>query len=378
MRPKHTRKSAFMFSVRGHVRLSSCVHRMMRRRTFFRGVCFGCRLSFGGLVALAFSSAMADGQQRCLGVSPLRIPNLDPFHHVYGAPTPHGACVLESGSSEVTFSSDVASHMTFAQSGAERLLVDGETYRQSVALRYGLSDGWEGILEVSMVSHTRGVFDGFIENWHDFFGLPQGGRDVTPHDRLAFTHSRNGMVRVDVDQGITAPGDVMLGLGRRLERNHFRNDGLALRGAISLPTGDENALVGSGGMSASLWAETSGDLFPREGSRTWLYGASLGVQAGSSPSSLSGMGGRVIAFGHFGVTWQPLDRLSLTAQIDANSTPYTDSSLAPLSGPVVMFGAGGAYRISRNTTLEIAVSEDDGWRHAAHDFGVHISLRRKM
>ena len=104
------------------------------------------------------------------------------------------------------------------------------------------------------------------------------------------------------------------------------------------------------------------------------YGSTLGVQIASPPAVLSGIGESVIAFGRLGVTWALLDRLSLTAQLDINSTPYGGSSLAPLSGPVVMLGVGGVYKLSPHTALEIAISEDDGARHAAADFGVHVTL----
>ncbi len=48
--------------------------------------------------------------------------------------------------------------------------------------------------------------------------------------------------------------------------------------------------------------------------------------------------------------------------------------LAPLAGPVVMLGFGGAYRLSPRTAIEVAISEGDGSRHAAADFGVHVTL----
>ncbi len=178
-----------------------------------------------------------------------------------------------------------------------------------------------------MVSHTRGVFDGFIRNWHSFFGLPQGGRDTAPHNRLAFTYVRNGRTLADLDDNVSSPGDITVGLGRKLERNYLQNDGLVLRGAVRFPTGNEDALTGSGNLSASIWAETSGPLFRQGGggTRAWSYGSTLGIQVASPPAALSGIGERVIAFGRLGVTWALLDRLSLTAQLDVNSTPYNGS-----------------------------------------------------
>ena len=147
---------------------------------------------------------------------------------------------------------------------------------------------------------------------------------------------------------------------------------LAIRGVVKLPTGDEDALAGAGGLSASIWAETSGE-FGSGGARDWLYGATLGALAASTPDAI-GTGGRIVAFGRLGVTWRVLDRLALTAQVDVNSSPY-GSSLAPLAGPVVMIGVGGTVKLTPRTTLEIAIAEDDGLRRAAADFGVHAAIR---
>ena len=322
------------------------------------------------------SRSTANEHAPCNGVTPLRIVNLSPFHLAYGVPGSHGSCILGQGESRVTVSSDVVSHMASAQSETEWMLMDGETYRQTVGLRRGLGNGWEALFEASAVSHARGVFDGFIRDWHSFFGLPQGGRDTAPRNRLAFTYARDGRTLVDLDDSVSSPGGITVGLGRKLERNYLQNDGLVLRGAVRLPTGNKDALAGPSDLSASIWAETSGQLFRPGGggSRAWSYGSTLGIQIASPPAVLSGIGERVIAFGRLGVTWALLDRLSLTAQLDVNSTPYSGSSLAPLSGPVVMLGVGGVYKLSPHTALEIAISEDDGARHAAADFGVHVTL----
>ena len=89
-------------------------------------------------------------------------------------------------------------------------------------------------------------------------------------------------------------------VGYSLPGSLLSNDGLAIRGSVKLPTGDEHALAGSGGYSASVWAETSGVLPGSAASRTWLYAATVGVLAGEAPQGLPG--GRFIAFGRFGVT----------------------------------------------------------------------------
>ena len=307
--------------------------------------------------------------------TPLRMVNLNPFHLLYGVPASAGARTMPAGSSELTVSADMASHLRADVSGAELVLMDGETYRQALSLRHGLGGGWEFLLDIPAVSHSGGVFDGFIENWHDAFGLPQGDRDRAPRDRLALFYADGGGIRVDVGRGVNSLGDVSLGVGYALPTPPFPNDGMALRALVKLPSGDDGALAGSGGYSASAWAETSGALPGSSASRRWLYAATLGVLAGEAPEGLSAIGGRFIAFGRFGVTWRALGDLHLTVQVDAHSSPYGASPLSPLSDAAIMLGLGGTWVLGERVALDVAVTEDDGTGHAAPDIGLHAALR---
>ena len=309
---------------------------------------------------------------------PLRIVNLNPFHLLYGVPASFGARVLKPGSSELILSKDIASHLVGEGSGSEHILLDGETYRLALALRGGFRDRWEWFAEAPIVAHRTGVFDSFIENWHDFFGLPQNDRDRVPHDRLVLFYRDGAGTRVDIRENVFSFGDVSLGVGYASPKWGFSNDGLAIRASVKLPTGDEDSLAGSGGLSASIWAETSGALPGSAESRRWLYAATLGALLAKAPRNLPGLGGEFIAFGRFGVTWRPLPRLTLTVQVDVHSSPYGSSGVSPLADPSVMLGFGGALKLTERATLEIAVTEDDGSRHAAPDTGLHVALRWKL
>ena len=239
---------------------------------------------------------------------PLRIANFNPFH-LPGAPASFGACVLRPGETELILSLDI---------------------------RRGLGEGWEHWIELSASSYAAGAFDGFIESWHDVFDLPQGGRDAAPRDQLAINWTKDGASRADVERDVSSPGDVALGIGRAVA--FPANDGLALRAAVTLPTGDVTVLAGAGGVSAAVWAESSGRLFGPGSPRAWLYSMTLGGLVASPPSALAD-GRRLVAFGRLGVTWRPLAGLALKVQVDANSSRYR-SALAPLGGPAVMIGMG--------------------------------------
>ena len=310
--------------------------------------------------------------------APMRLVNLNPFHLPYGVPAPAGARVLPEDSSELVLSMDLASHLRAAGSGAECVLIDGETWRQGLSLRYGLGGGWELLVDVTAVSHTGGVFDGFIEDWHDAFGLPQGGRDRAPKDRLALFYAGGSGTRVEIDSDVHSLGDASLGVGYALPSPPLTNDGVVVRAMVKLPSGEADVLAGSGGYSTSAWAETSGAFPGSAVSRNWLYTATVGVLAGETPDGLSDIGGRIVVFGSFGVTWRALEDLHFVAQVQVHTSPYSGSALSPLSDPAVMPGLGGTLRLTERMALEVAVTEDDGTWHAAPDIGLHAALRWRL
>ena len=175
-----------------------------------RGLGLVCALAFPVLwPGAATTEELAWGDV----ATPLRIVNLNPFRLLYGVPGSLGAHVMTPSSSELIASMDMASHLIEASSGAERVLIDGETYRQGLALRHGFGNGWEYLFEASALSHRAGAFDGFIETWHDVFHLPQGDRDRAARDRLALVYA-NGepttiSAKVFLRSGISASGWAM-------------------------------------------------------------------------------------------------------------------------------------------------------------------------
>ena len=330
-------------------------------------------------VCVLWPAAATSGQAEDVAVAmPLRLVNLNPFFVPYGVPVSFGTRTLPSGSSELTVAVDTASYLSTAASGSERLLLDGETYRTSLTLRRGFRSRWEYFLELSAVGHHGGLFDGFIENWHDFFGLPQGNRDRTPRDRLAVFYADGAGTRVDRRQDVFSLSDLVFGVGYSVPAWLVENDGLTIRSHIKIPTGDAGSLAGSGRFSTSLWAETSGALPWSETSRRWLYAATLGLVVTEPPKQLSAVGDPFIAFGRVSATWRALSWLDLTVQVDVQSSPYRDSTVDVLADPVVLFGIGGAVHVTEHATLELALTEDDGLHRAAPDIGLHTALRWRL
>ncbi|MDE0204974.1 MAG: DUF3187 family protein [Candidatus Tectomicrobia bacterium] len=332
---------------------------------------------------------------------PLRLVNLHPLHLLYGVPRSFGAGVMRPGAVEAVASLDAASQFSrgsagiprqpeddatyredfpgWAPPGAERILIDVETYRQALALRLGLRERWELLVEVAALAHVGGAFDRYVADWHRAFGLIPGGRQHVPHNRMALYYARDagrGGVHVDLEGSTAALGDASLGVGYALPGSPLGNDGVAVRAALKLPAGNAGLLTGSGGLAAAVWAETSGALPGAPMGRPWAYAATLGALAAEAPRGLPKPGRDWLVFGRLGVTWRPLPRLDLTAQIDAHSSPYSASELPHLAHAAVMYGVGGALRLGEHFSLEVAVTEDMGdVFRSAPDIGLHVALR---
>src|SRR3546814_17479384 len=76
-----------------------------------------------------------------------------------------------------------------------------------------------------------GAFDGLIENWHDWFGLPNGGREQRPRGKYAYRYNDNGIGVLDDEHGHSWIGDMRLAAAR------CDDSGACLRPMLHLPTG---------------------------------------------------------------------------------------------------------------------------------------------
>ena len=123
-----------------------------------------------------------------------------------------------------------------------------------MAGRLGIGNRLELGFEIPYIFQNGGFLDGFIEDYHNTFGLPQGGRDQAPKGRLLFNYQRNGANLFQIDKSNSGIGDVRLTAGFQLYREEGEGShALALRASFKVPTGDSNELHGSRSTDLALW-----------------------------------------------------------------------------------------------------------------------------
>ena len=281
--------------------------------------------------------------------------NLSPLVQGFGLPVARPATVLDGGAAEVGITVQMASHFLERRSDAETLVMDGETNRYELGLAYGAGQRLRIDLVVPWIQHGRGVLDGFIEGWHDTFGMPQGGRELAPRRRLLYLYQRDGQDRLRLDRKADGPGDVLLQAGWQ---SPWSGNGspVGLTLSLKLPTGNSDRLLGSG--STDLAMALQADHPPGPAPLSWGCFAGGGILAMSTGDILPDQQLNVAWFATLGLNWQLFRHLALQTQLDGHTSFFKDGGFQAVGGPSAQFILGGMVDLTRAIALDLAVSED--------------------
>lgn len=311
-----------------------------------------------------------------LVIDPFYTFNQSPLVQIYGLPSAESATVQPVGKALALLSLDVANTSYDWETAQEKLILDGESERMTLALRYGIARGVELGMDVPVVAYSGGIFDGFIEEWHRIFGLPQGSRTETKEDRLLFEYDKNGQERLRMDNSTVRLGDVRVSGGWQLYHDGGVNPkAVALRASLKLPTGSSSRLTGSGSTDLALWLSGSSDYSLSWGHATF-FGA-LGGMAMTDGQVLKDQRENLVGFGSLGAGWSPMEKFALKVEFSSHTPFYSDSDMKPLTSPAVVLLFGGTYAFSPVTALDIALAEDLNVE-ASPDVALHLGLSHRF
>ncbi|HEY3309278.1 MAG TPA: DUF3187 family protein [Desulfuromonadaceae bacterium] len=310
-------------------------------------------------------------------ITPFRTVNQSPLIRIFGMPAESEATVVPKGHFSASLVQDVASNYTVSKNAREQISLDGESYRWTLAGRYGFGNRYEMGIEIPYLLEGGGFLDSFIVDWHNTFSLPQGGRDSAPKNRLNYSYRKDGIQKLDMHRAGSGIGDISLTGAIKLydQQDKDSHDSLALRAAIKLPTGDTSSLRGSGSLDTSLSLCGSMNNFTEWGA-LGVFG-SLGGMALTDGKVLADQQQHLVGFGTLGIGWGPADWISFKFQLNGNTAFYRGSSLAELSKASVVLVSGGALRLPGNYRLDIGVSEDV-MVATAPDVAFHLGLSRQF
>ncbi|MFK7892468.1 MAG: DUF3187 family protein [Granulosicoccus sp.] len=256
---------------------------------------------------------------------------------------------------ETQISLEHANQFSGDRQGSERLLLDGETSELVIRYRRRLDSCWQLEAHLPFISHSTGLFDRAIHEWHEFFGFPDADRDMVGYEQISYSYVNGSEAAPQVSAPQSGVGDVQLAVQRSmncLQRLASANNHSILRFGLKLPTGNAKELRGSG--QTDVFADIQSPVW-RINER-WSWGASIGMLVmGDSEELISQR--PVAAYSTFGLNWQFLPDLSVIAQLHLSS-PFYASKLSALGGGTVSLITGGRYELSPSQSLEISISED--------------------
>lgn len=288
-------------------------------------------------------------------VVPFATANMNPFMVMYGSPRPQSAQIEGQGQlrSDVTFT--LANNSITAETPAESIVLDGESYLLSLGMSYGYAQRWAFGVSVPFVYHSEGFLDNFIEDWHKVFGLDNGRRASFSPNKLNYSYSAGGESEYAVTDNQGGLGDVVFGAKYAVIGGEESDRHVALALEVKAPTGDPDKLTGSGATDVALSLHAN--------DRRLLSGISTALFGGAGIAFLGD--GDVLAqaqedmgySAYFGGAWRPLAALALTLQLNFQSAIYA-SDLKQLGTDALALHVGGSYFASKGTRFDFAIGEN--------------------
>ena len=282
--------------------------------------------------------------------APFVVTNQNPFVSAHGLGRDLGTQLAEPGQLRWSAAYSVASQFEIADRGAERITIDGESARTELRLFWGVAPGWELGIEVPYMAHDGGFLDDLIIDWHDWFNLPQNGRDLAARDVLRFSYIGPTDALL-LNREVSGLGDVQLFAARQLQTSDHAST--VLRAHLKLPTGDADDLLGSGSLDGGVSVHHQRRL------NDWLsLGGWLGASYLGDGDILPGRSRSVVAQGGLRTAVMVNDRVTLKVQWDVHSQVYKDTRLQQLNEVAYLLSLGGTLRFNPRHALDIVVVEN--------------------
>ena len=286
-----------------------------------------------------------------VGSEPLYVKNLSPVAGLIGLPSQRDAFTTPSGDWAVAVHGSLASHYVNESNASEYLNFDGETGRIALELRYGFADNWDVQLEVPWLHQSGGDLDSLIDDWHDFWGMSDGGRSSVPRDVLDYRYvsAQGGFSLQDDTSGI---GDISLSVSHAFYRDE--NSAASAVLGYKFGTGDDGDFLGSGADDAYIALRFSGQQLS-DLPLSW-HGQVGYLRAGDS-DVLEGLQEKNLWFAGLAMDWRFAQNWSVIAQIDSHAAPL-DSALTGVGDDAILGTLGARWYFAPQWSVDISVIED--------------------
>lgn len=300
---------------------------------------------------------------------PLRVTERNPLYRLFLTPRGAAADPLPRGRLEIRASGSYSNIFETSRSSGHVQYFDLERLTSTLTLEYGMAPGFQLGLQLASQTNWGGVLDGFIREYHHFWGLENGNRDRVENGLFGVVLEHDGKRRVDIPSG-TRLEDMVVSATWAIFGEAGGAERVSIRSTTKLPTG--SSTLGTGRWNAGL--ELVGR---RSWQRVHLHG-SVGVITLNGPESLE-------AFTNFGaLTWSLAGEYRLFSRISGlvqllGTSPYVDGfgdtelDSVPLN---LVLGAAGEF--GGGWLWEASFAEDLVANGPSVDFTLDLQVGRLL
>jgi hypothetical protein len=287
-----------------------------------------------------------------VATEPLYVKNLSLVAGLSGLPSQRDADTADSGTLVAALHSSLANQYVADSNSDEFLNFDGETLRFALEMRYGLAENWDVQLEVPWLDYSGGNLDDWIDDWHDLWGMSDGGRSDVPNDLLDYRYANRAGAGFSLQDSTSGLGDISLSLTHAFYRKKSSVASLVV--GYKFGTGDEDDFLGSGGDDAFVALRFSG---PQLSDLPLSWHGQVGYLRAGDSDVLGDVQEQDLWFAGLAVDWQVAQRWSLIAQVDSHAAP-ADSDITALGDDAIMATVGVRWRFAPNWSVDVSVVED--------------------
>ena len=311
---------------------------------------------------------------RAVEIHPFYARHFSPLVQAFGLPPAEDGDTAAAGTVLSRLVVDAANSYHSGTGTRQSAVLDGETWRTTLALRYGVGPQLEAGIDIPVVNHSGGFLDGFIESFHRAIGKPKNDGAGNPRDQLDYAYRRDGTTIINLKDDTWAFGDVTFSGAWRLSSSDASRRRTALRVTLKLPTGRDTELAGSGGTEGSLRiAVLDPETFAR-------WNATLFASAGAlyigTDTFLGDLRRPVVGFGTIGAGWSPAPWVGLKLQADGHTALSSESGFKPMDGTVHLMG-GFTFALPGGVDMDLGIAENL-LNESAPDVGFQLGFRKRF
>ncbi len=277
---------------------------------------------------------------------------------------------LEKASMENSFSASLSHSSTYTVQNSSSWIINMDMEITELNFRYKriIKDVVEFDMDIPLLAFSDGFMDGFLDEYHSTFGLPDYGRNNRPKNDFLYEIRRDGALVIKGKTGIGL-GDIRLAVKKPL----IVSDGfsLSINGDVELPTGSAKKGYGNGNLDAGISVLLDKGI--SESVMTyWNFGAVFpGDVKGYQKIDLEN-------FIHGGVAVEAAVKknFSLLCQLQGQSRIYPKTDLIAVDRAAYLLIFGGRYYSGKHS-FELSLAEDIN-TSGAPDFIINLSYKVKL